>query len=448
MASSSSNNSIIRSGSCTSLSLVTSTTRNYFDVFVSFRGTDTRFNFTDHLFAALQRKGIYAFKDDTKLNKGESIAPELLRAIQDSRIFIVVFSNNYASSTWCLRELEHIILNCGQPPTKRVLPVFYDVDPSEVRHQKGTYGEAFAIHEQRFQQDFEKVIRWRAALAQVADLSGWDLRDKPQHAEIEKIVEEIIKILGSKFSSLPKDLVGIHSPIQELEKHLLLDSLDDVRVVGICGMGGIGKTTLANALYNKISPQFDVCCLIADLSKSYRQDPISAQKQILLQTLGDQQLQTFNSCNASSQIGSRLRRVKALITIDNVDQVEQLEKLDREWFGPGSRIIIISRDEHILKEYGVDVVYKVPLLNEKNSLQLLSRKAFKLDHIVSRYDKLAFQILCYTNGLPLAIKVLGSFLFGRNISEWESALARLRESPNKDIMNVLRLSFDGLEEKE
>ncbi|XP_058730457.1 disease resistance protein RUN1-like isoform X2 [Vicia villosa] len=401
------------STSSTSSALVTSTRRNYFDVFVSFRGKDTRFNFTDHIFAALQRNGISAFRDDTKLNKGESIAPELLRAIEDSQIFIVVFSKNYAFSTWCLRELEHILLHCGQPPVKRVLPVFYDVDPSEVRHQKGTYGKALAKHEQRFQQDYEKVRRWREALAQVANLSGWDVCHKPEYAEIEKIVEEIIKILG------------------------------------ICGMGGIGKTTLAKALYNKISHQFDVCCFIDDLCKSFRQDgPISAPKQILLQTVGNQPLQTYNSCNISNQIRSRLHRVRALITIDNVDQVKQLGNLDREWFGPGSRIIIISRDEHILKEYEVDVVYKVQLLNQKDSLQLLSRKAFKLDHIVSSYDRLAFEILDYTNGLPLAIDVLGSFLFDRNISEWESALARLRERPNKDIMDVLRLSFDGLEEPE
>ncbi|KAI5387617.1 hypothetical protein KIW84_073635 [Lathyrus oleraceus] len=128
--------------------------------------------------AALQRKGIYAFRDDTKLNKGESIAPELLRVIQHSQIFIVVFSKNYASSTWCLRELEHILLHCGQPPEKRLLPVFYDVDPSDVRHQKGTYDEALAKHEQRFQQDSDKVRRWREVLAQVADLSGWDVRHK------------------------------------------------------------------------------------------------------------------------------------------------------------------------------------------------------------------------------------------------------------------------------
>ncbi|XP_058730452.1 disease resistance protein RUN1-like isoform X2 [Vicia villosa] len=434
-----------------SSSLVTFPRRNYYDVFVSFRGEDTRCNFADHLFAAFQRKGIFAFRDDTKLKKGESIAPELFRAIQDSQIFVVIFSKNYASSTWCLRELEHILLQCGQLPEKRVLPVFYDVDPSEVRHQKGTYGEALAKHEQRFQQDPEKVRRWTEALSQVTDLSGWDVCHKPQHAEIEKIVEEIISILGCKFSSLPKDLVGMHSPIHELEKHLLLDSLDDVRVVGICGMGGIGKTTLATTLYNKISHQFHLCCIIDDLSKRYRQDgPISAQKQILLQIVGEEQLQTCTSYNTYNLIRSRLHRVKALIILDNVDQVEQLEKLSvsREWLGEGSRVIVISRDEHILKEYGVDVVYKVPLLNENNSLQLFSRKAFKLDHIVNSYDKLAFDILHYANGLPLAIKVLGSFLFGRSISEWKSALARLRKSPNKDIMDVLRLSFDGLEKTE
>jgi hypothetical protein len=96
--------------------------------------------------------------------------------------------------------------------------------------------------------------------------------------------------------------------------------------------------------------------------------------------------------------------------------------------------------------YGVDDVYSVPLLNESNSLQLFSQNAFKLDHIVNGYDKLAFDILSYANGLPLGIEVLGSFLFGKNIVEWESALVRLRESPNKHIMDVLRLSFEGLSE--
>ncbi|CAJ2636657.1 unnamed protein product [Trifolium pratense] len=148
-----------------------------YDVFVSFRGQDTRNNFADHLFAAFRRKGILAFRDDTKIQKGESIAPELLRAIEGSEIFIVIFSKHYASSTWCLRELESI-LHCSQVSGRRVMPVFYDVDPSDVRHQKGSYAEDLAKHEERFQHDSDLVQRWREALTQVANYSGWDMRHK------------------------------------------------------------------------------------------------------------------------------------------------------------------------------------------------------------------------------------------------------------------------------
>ncbi|KAG5020621.1 hypothetical protein JHK87_016476 [Glycine soja] len=140
-----------------------------YDVFVSFRSEDTRNNFTGFLFQALSRKGIDAFKDDKDLKKGESIAPELLQAIEGSRLFVVVFSKNYASSTWCLRELAEIC-NCIETSQRRVLPIFYDVDPSEVRKQSGYFEKAFAEHEKRFKEDKKKmqeVQGWREALKQV-----------------------------------------------------------------------------------------------------------------------------------------------------------------------------------------------------------------------------------------------------------------------------------------
>ena len=171
MASSSNNSS--------SLALVTmpKKKKNFYDVFVSFRGEDTRNNFTDFLFDALKEKGVFAFRDDTNLEKGETIAPELFHAIEGSQVFVVVFSKNYASSTWCLQELEYILC-CVQASGKHVLPVFYDVDPSVVRKQSGIYREAFVKHEQRFQQDSQMVSRWREALKLVGSISGWDLRDK------------------------------------------------------------------------------------------------------------------------------------------------------------------------------------------------------------------------------------------------------------------------------
>nr|AFK40105.1 unknown [Medicago truncatula] len=146
-----------------------------FDVFISFRGTDTRFGFTGNLNKALSDKGIRTFIDDKELQKGDEITPSLLKRIEESRIAIIVFSKEYASSSFCLDELVHII-HYFKEKGRLVLPVFYDVEPSHVRHQNYSYGEALAKHEERFQKskkNMERVLKWKIALNKVADLSGY-----------------------------------------------------------------------------------------------------------------------------------------------------------------------------------------------------------------------------------------------------------------------------------
>ncbi|QHO44133.1 disease resistance-like protein DSC1 isoform X2 [Arachis hypogaea] len=143
-----------------------------YDVFLSFRGEDTRNGFTSNLYHALDQKGIHTFIDDEELQKGEEITPALVKAIQESRIAIVVFSKNYASSAFCLDELAKI-LELLKLEGRLVWPIFYDVDPSDVRHQKGSYAGALAKHEERFQNDDNgKVQKWRNALREAANLSG------------------------------------------------------------------------------------------------------------------------------------------------------------------------------------------------------------------------------------------------------------------------------------
>lgn len=146
------------------------------DVFVSFHGEDTRHSFTGNLCNDLYQKGINTFRDDTKLKKGERISKALLKAIDESRISIIVFSENYASSTWCLDELVKI-MECCKEKGQLVWPVFYRVDPSNVRHQRGSFERSMAKHENNLNITKERVCKWRTALTDAANLSGWHFKN-------------------------------------------------------------------------------------------------------------------------------------------------------------------------------------------------------------------------------------------------------------------------------
>lgn len=142
-----------------------------YDVFLSYRGTDSRHAFTVNLYKALLVRGIHAFIHDEELEKQGEITPEVSKAIEQSRIAFVVFSKDYASSSFCLDELVHISEHV-KAKGRLVLPVFYDVDPSDVLHQRGSYGESFSRHDEMFKDDKGKVQKWRDALHQAAYLSA------------------------------------------------------------------------------------------------------------------------------------------------------------------------------------------------------------------------------------------------------------------------------------
>ncbi|RXH68412.1 hypothetical protein DVH24_030745 [Malus domestica] len=149
-----------------------------YHAFLSFRGPDTRKGFTDHLYIALEQAGIHTFRDDDEIERGENIESELEKAIQESQVSIIVFSKGYASSRWCLNELVKIVERRNTDRRHVVLPVFYDVDPSDVRKQSGSFAEAFARHEERFSTELDKVKQWRRALEDVASLGGMVLGDR------------------------------------------------------------------------------------------------------------------------------------------------------------------------------------------------------------------------------------------------------------------------------
>jgi len=147
-----------------------------YDVFLSFRGGDTRQHFTDHLYKALTRAGISTFRDDDEIRIGENIELEIQKAIQESKSSIIVFSKNYSSSRWCLDELSMIMER--RTVGHLVFPVFYDVDPSEVGNQTGQFGEEFAKLEISFKYQMERVEGWRRALKEAANMERMVLEDR------------------------------------------------------------------------------------------------------------------------------------------------------------------------------------------------------------------------------------------------------------------------------
>ncbi|CAL5398794.1 unnamed protein product [Camellia sinensis] len=423
-----------------------------YDVFLSFRGEDTRKTFTDHLYTALAHAGFRTFRDDDGIERGENIKFELNKAIQESKISIVVFSKDYASSSWCLDELV-MILKRRRTVGHVVLPVFYHVDPSHVRKQKKSFKEALTRHEERFRAEASerkvewigKVEEWKAALREAADLAGMNLQNQ--------IDGKIVKVVGDKLSrttlGIAPHLIGIYSRAKNIGLWLQ-DESSDVGIVAICGMGGIGKTTIAKVLYNLNFSRFEGSSFLANVKEILKQQDglLRLQRQLLSDMLKGRKEKLYNVDEGVVKIKNALCCKKVLVVLDDVDTADQLDAIlgMRDWLSQGSKIIITTRREQLLKAHEVCQVHKVGKLDNDESLELFSWHAFGKNCPIDGFIEDSKRVVHYCGGLPLAIKILGSSLSGKSLNIWKSQLEKLKAFPDYEILGKLKISYDSLQD--
>ncbi|KAM1441118.1 hypothetical protein ACFXTO_009269 [Malus domestica] len=275
---------------------------------------------------------------------------------------------------------------------------------------------------------------------------------------IGQIVERIFGELNNTNHMLSndlKDFVGTDQ-VDKIESNMRSSiGSEEVCIIGICGMPGVGKSTIAKALSQRIRNEFEGFSFISKVGEISKKQSLFHIQEQLCDHLLDRKVTTKD---VNKVISERLCRKRVLIILDNVDELEQIEAVAGKdgknfynRFGKGSRIIVTTTDETLLTKYKPKLLYKVEKLTDKEALLLFCRKAFNEDCPINGYEKLSYEFVDQCDGLPLALEVLGSSLLERSVEEWSSTLASLKDhnySGEERIIGTLKVSYYGLTHSE
>ncbi|XP_039161535.1 disease resistance protein RUN1-like [Eucalyptus grandis] len=333
-----------------------------------------------------------------------------------------------------------------------VLPIFYKVAPSDVRHLKGNFGNAFHSRRECFGE--KDIQEWQRALNEVSYLNGWE-SDKFNNGHegelIEHVVETVISKLQEDFQlNVPQQLVGCDGPMKEIMNWIDSPSVN-ARMIGIYGMGGIGKTTLAKCIYNQLLNKFGHVSFLPDVRETVRQRGITYLQSQLISDILQSKSQVSRIDDGINIIKSKFRGKKVLVLLDDIDDKIHLDALakKRDWFMAGSLIIVTTRNEAILdqSEFEVDYKYRLNELDEVHALLLFNRHAFRKDHSPRDFKDISGDIISTMGGLPLALQVVGSYLYKKmNRKVWEDVRKQLKNQPHRDVQKILQISYDALED--
>ncbi|KAK9063628.1 hypothetical protein SSX86_017499 [Deinandra increscens subsp. villosa] len=386
------------------------------DVYLSLENDYSCKTFVDNLYLALVRRQVIMYRN-TKRYYPEKRKRSRVELIEESRIVIIIFTPNYACSSWCLDELE-FIMQIDDRKGQTVIPVFYGVEPSEVISLTGSYGEALAIHESKH----DTVESWREALVNVAHLispldAGCDMANGNESEHIQKLVVRVLNtLLGSTQHSEDK-----------------------------CGVWGSGKSTLVSSVYDEISHEFEGCCFVKDVRARSRRDGLKTLQEEILSNVLKLEVTLTSLEQGIDMMKTRLCKNSVLIVLDDVDHADHIEMLvgSENWFGNGSRIIFTTRNRDLVNARS-SLAHTVRMLDDEEAVELFSRRAFGKNKPSQGFEEVSRDIVSKFGGHPSALISLGSLLHDRDMSDWMSILDRLVGRSVDEILWKFETPDDGL----
>lgn len=426
-----------------------------------------RGGFVEFLYEGLADSGIIAFIDRCGIEIGEHIMPKILQVIGHTQICIPIFSRDFASSRSCLKEVEKMV-ECD----RTIMPIFYDVSPSVVGEQKESYQQSFRDHEGKGV-PLTTINNWKKALQIVSRRRGWELEkcQDRQRELINEVVSTVRRLLRKDDLYVTAHLVGMDQPVQEVMRKLGVgyengevirgQTVKGKRVVEISGLPGIGKSTLATVVYNKIHHLFEGKSFL----KEVEQTRLLSLQEDLVGGL-QKRAYTFKSPAEGTQfIKYKFGDLRVLIILDDVSDFKQVNSLagDLSWFGPGSRIIVISRRNNLVDDCNLvpmtstssstvnscdDIViekYELKQMNGDHAFQLFG-SFLREKPLKKEFSALACEIILAAGKIPLVIEVVGSILRGKDIKFWKEALDRLNREPyTKEVKRILKRRYEDLD---
>eukprot|EP00253_Pinus_taeda_P018174 PITA_18174 len=430
--------------------MASSSHSHVYDIFINHRGPDVRNTVASHIYRRLKEFGLEVFLDVRELEGGENIFHQIEGAIRTASVHVAIFSPRYAESRWCLDELALMVES-----RNTIIPVFYGVQPAELRSPSSRYHQDLEIHEKQRRHDTNTIWKWREALYAASAIYGFQVHDEYDDYEeqIGKIVRQILKKVRRPPLNVAKYPTGLDEKIKDLEMTLSFrePQSGNGRVVGIVGPGGVGKSTLARELFNRWRSNYYRFCFLFDV----RSKPLQSLQTNLLKDL----IQSDVPINSVEEGIEKLRmhfsaRVPSLIVLDDVDHADQLDALlspVKDDLDQHSLILVTCRNMDVLRSSDIQEssIYQMKGLNRQHSSEVFCSYAFRQPIPLAGFEELVLKFLDVCSGSPLSLKVNGESLRGDDDPEnWKAKLRRISKTLPAEIHSSLEISYNGLHEED